>query len=84
MGTFPQTTEERVVALVTVRTRRDAAAVIRAAREDAGLSQGELAERLPLSRDDTVDLESGRGSLYAASPADTARAGRHRDPHLRG
>lgn len=53
------------MALVTVRTRRDAAAVIRAAREDAGLSQGELAERLPLSRDDTVDLESGRGSLYA-------------------
>jgi ribosome-binding protein aMBF1 (putative translation factor) len=48
-----------------VRTLRDVAAVVRAAREDAGLSQGELTERLAFSRDYTVDLESGRGSLHA-------------------
>ncbi|MGC8511003.1 MAG: helix-turn-helix domain-containing protein [Acidimicrobiales bacterium] len=53
------------MATITVRTLRDVAAVVRAAREDAGLSQGELAERLAFSRDYMIDLESGRGSLYA-------------------
>ncbi len=42
----------------------DIAAVIKAAREDAGLSQGDLAERLAFSRDYMVDLESGKGSIY--------------------
>ncbi len=41
------------------------AAVIRAAREDVGVTQEEFAERLAFSRDYMVDLESGRGSVYA-------------------
>lgn len=45
------------------RKPQDLAAVARAAREQAGLSQAELAERLALSRDYMVDLESGRLSL---------------------
>jgi transcriptional regulator with XRE-family HTH domain len=42
----------------------DIAAVIRAAREDAGQSQAELATRLGFPRDYMVDLEAGRGGLY--------------------
>ncbi|WP_168914798.1 helix-turn-helix domain-containing protein [Microcella flavibacter] len=45
------------------RKPSDLAAVIRAAREDAGLSQAELAERLAFSRDYMVDLEAGRAGL---------------------
>ena len=40
--------------------------MIRAAREDAGLTQAELAERLAFSRDYRVDPESGQPKLYAA------------------
>ncbi|MDT5025096.1 MAG: hypothetical protein QOE61_1522 [Micromonosporaceae bacterium] len=50
---------------LTARKLKDVAAVIRAAREDRGLSQGELAERLAFSRDYMVDLESGKPNLYA-------------------
>lgn len=50
----------------TIQARKlsDIAAVIRAAREDAGLSQAELAENLAFSRDYMVDLESGRPNIY--------------------
>lgn len=51
---------------LTVRKLTDIAAVVKAAREDAGLSQGELADRLAFSRDYMVDLESGKGNLYTA------------------
>jgi HTH-type transcriptional regulator/antitoxin HipB len=51
---------------LTVRKLRDIAAVIKAAREGAGLSQEELAERLDFSRDYMVDLESGKGNFYTA------------------
>ena len=50
---------------LTARKLKDVAAVIRAAREDRGLSQSELAERLAFSRDYMVDLESGKSNLYA-------------------
>lgn len=49
---------------LTARKLKDVAAVIKAAREDKGLSQGELAERLAFSRDYMVDLESGRPNVY--------------------
>ncbi len=48
------------------RKQQDVAAVIRAAREEAGLSQTDLAERLAFSRDYMVDLESGRGNVYTS------------------
>lgn len=47
------------------RKPTDVAAVIRAAREDAGISQAELADRLAFSRDYMIDLESGKPNLYA-------------------
>ena len=47
------------------RKPADLAAVIRAAREDSGTSQGELADRLAFSRDYMIDLESGKSNLYA-------------------
>lgn len=50
---------------VPARKSSDLAAVIRAAREDAGLSQAEIAERLAFPRDYMVDLESGKANLYA-------------------
>ena len=52
----------------SLRARKlaDLAAVIKAAREDAGLSQSELAERLAFSRDYMIDLESGRPNIYTA------------------
>lgn len=49
---------------LAARKPKDVAAVIQAAREDKGLSQSELAERLAFSRDYMVDLESGRPNLY--------------------
>lgn len=49
---------------VVARKPADLAAVIRAAREDAGLSQAQLAKRLAFSRDYMVDLESGAANLY--------------------
>lgn len=48
------------------RKPKDVAALIRAAREDRGLSQGELAELVAFSRDYMVDLESGRSTVYMA------------------
>ena len=50
---------------LAARKPKDVAAVIRAAREDRGLSQSELAERLAFSRDYMVDLESGKPNVYA-------------------
>lgn len=50
---------------LTARKLKDVAAVIRAAREDKGMSQSELAERLAFSRDYMVDLESGKPNVYA-------------------
>lgn len=49
---------------LTARKLKDVATVIKAAREDKGLSQAELAERLAFSRDYMVDLESGRPNVY--------------------
>lgn len=49
---------------LAARKPQDVAAVVRAAREDAGLSQSELAERLAFSRDYMVDLESGKSTVY--------------------
>jgi HTH-type transcriptional regulator / antitoxin HipB len=49
---------------LTARKLKDVSAVIRAAREDRGLSQGELAERLAFPRDYMVDLELGKPNLY--------------------
>ena len=46
------------------RKLNDIAAVIKAAREDAGLRQDELAERLAFSRDYMIDLESGKGNVF--------------------
>lgn len=46
------------------RKLKDVAAVIKAAREDAGISQTDLAQRLGFSRDYMIDLESGKPSLY--------------------
>lgn len=47
------------------RRPADLSAVIRAAREDAGISQAALADRLAFSRDYMVALESGRPNIYA-------------------
>lgn len=51
----------------TLRARKvdDVASVIKAAREDRGISQAELAERLAFPRDYMVDLESGNANLFA-------------------
>lgn len=46
------------------RKLADVTAVIKAAREDAGISQSELAERLAFPRDYMIDLESGRPNTY--------------------
>ena len=48
---------------VAARKLQDVAAVVKAAREDTGLSQSELAERLAFSRDYMVDLEAGRPTV---------------------
>ena len=50
---------------LSARKPSDLAAVIRAARDEAGISQAELADRLVFSRDYMVDLESGKSNLYA-------------------
>lgn len=50
---------------LNARKPQDLAAVIKAAREDAGLSQAALAERLAFSRDWMIDLESGKANVYA-------------------
>lgn len=49
---------------LTARKLMDIAAVVKAAREDGGVSQKELADRLAFSRDYLIDLESGKGNLY--------------------
>ncbi|GGF11886.1 helix-turn-helix domain-containing protein [Subtercola lobariae] len=46
------------------RKPADISAVIKAARDDQGLSQSDLAERLAFSRDYLVELESGRANTY--------------------
>lgn len=50
--------------IVQARKLSDVAAVIRAVREDDGLTQAELAERLAFSRDYLADLEAARPTLY--------------------
>ena len=52
------------MAVLKARKLKDIAAVIKAAREDAGLHQDELAERLAFSRDYMIDLESGKVNVY--------------------
>jgi HTH-type transcriptional regulator/antitoxin HipB len=49
---------------IAARKLQDVAAVIKAARENANMSQGDLAERLAFSRDYMIDLESGKGNIY--------------------
>lgn len=51
---------------LSARKPTDLAAVVRAAREDAGLSQAELADHLAFSRDYMIDMESGKSNLYVA------------------
>ncbi|MDQ2836812.1 MAG: helix-turn-helix domain-containing protein [Actinomycetota bacterium] len=51
---------------LNARKQQDVAAVIKAAREDADISQTDLAERLAFSRDYMVDLESGTGNVYTS------------------
>jgi HTH-type transcriptional regulator/antitoxin HipB len=48
------------------RKQTDIAAVIKAAREDAGVSQADLAKRLAFPRDYMIDLESGKGNVYTS------------------
>ncbi len=49
---------------LTARKLKDIAAVIKAAREDAGISQAELAGRLAFPRDYMIDLEAAKPSVY--------------------
>ncbi|QHC57592.1 helix-turn-helix transcriptional regulator [Rathayibacter sp. VKM Ac-2760] len=51
----------------TIKARKasDLASVVRAVREESGLSQTELAERIGLSREYVVNLETGQPTLYA-------------------
>jgi ribosome-binding protein aMBF1 (putative translation factor) len=49
---------------LNARKQQDVAAVIKAAREAAGVSQTALAESLAFPRDYMVDLESGKGNVY--------------------
>jgi len=49
---------------LTVRKLKDVTAMIRAAREDSGLSQEELAQRLAFSRDYMIDMEAGKPNVY--------------------
>lgn len=51
---------------LNARKQQDIAAVIKAAREDAGVSQADLAERLAFPRDYMIDLESGKGNVYTS------------------
>lgn len=50
---------------LVARRPTDLAAVVRGAREEAGISQAELADHLAFSRDYMVELESGRSNIYA-------------------
>lgn len=59
---FPQ--RRWMVPTLDARKLADIAAVIKAAREDKGISQAELARRLAFSRDYMVDLESGKPNMY--------------------
>jgi HTH-type transcriptional regulator/antitoxin HipB len=52
------------VPTLNARKQQDISAVIKAAREDAGLSQAEMAGRLAFPRDYMIDLESGKGNVY--------------------
>jgi len=51
---------------LTVRKQQDVAAIIRAAREDSGLSQADVASKLGFSRDYMVDIESGKPNMFAS------------------
>jgi transcriptional regulator with XRE-family HTH domain len=50
---------------VKVRKPQDIGSTIKAARQDSGLSQEELANRLGFNRDYLVDLEAGATNLFA-------------------
>jgi len=54
------------VPTLTVRKQQDVAAIIRAAREDSGLSQADVASKLGFSRDYMVDIESGKPNIFAS------------------
>jgi HTH-type transcriptional regulator/antitoxin HipB len=49
---------------VIVRKPQDIGSTIKAARQDNGLSQEELANRLGFNRDYLVDLEAGATNLF--------------------
>ncbi|MDY0914471.1 helix-turn-helix transcriptional regulator [Rathayibacter festucae] len=51
----------------TIKARKasDLPSIVRAVREESGLSQTELAERIGLSREYVVNLETGQPTLYA-------------------
>jgi transcriptional regulator with XRE-family HTH domain len=49
---------------VIVRKPQDIGSTIKAARQDSGLSQEELANRLGFNRDYLVDLEAGATNLF--------------------
>lgn len=51
---------------LTVRKQQDIGAMLRAAREDSGLSQEDLASKLGFSRDYMLDIESGKPNLFAS------------------
>ncbi len=51
---------------LNARKLADIAALVKAAREDAGLSQADVAQRLAFSRGYMVELESGRPNLYTS------------------
>lgn len=50
---------------IQARKLRDVVAVVKAEREAQGLRQEDLAERLGLSRDWVIDMESGKGNRFA-------------------
>jgi len=49
---------------VIIRKPQDIGSTIKAARQDRGLSQEELANRLGFNRDYLVDLEAGATNLF--------------------
>ena len=49
---------------LVIRKQQDIAAIVRAAREDAGLSQADLAAKLAFSRDYMIDIESGKPNVF--------------------
>ncbi|RFA09938.1 hypothetical protein B7R54_12555 [Subtercola boreus] len=57
-----------------MRTVREAAAVVRELREQAGLTQLQLAERARVSRSFVADLEGGKPTVEAGKLMDVFQA----------